>query len=674
MKITSLLIVAVSLLLVGGVVWWEWDQKTSPGPLNPTHERVARLRGTGGCEKCHGPDANAMAAACLSCHEDVKRQIDTAHGVHGTVEKTAALACGSCHAEHAGSGVRLVSDRSFQAAGFADPEHFDHRKVCKFVLIGGHSSLRCEQCHKNARADLLSNGQTRFTGLSQQCVSCHNDPHHGTNGADCASCHGQTVAFKKAPDFHHTDRFKLVEAHAIADCRRCHAATGPTSVVALRAGPFVVRACTACHNDPHRGSYGQDCASCHGMKDPFDQVPSFKHTKAFPLAGGHRGLACRQCHATSGPHSVASLKLSPTPVRTCAECHQSPHRKTLIAMVSTVTHRSESETCTVCHLGGQRTFLSPVANMTAQLHRGTGFPLDRPHDRLECVACHKGMGERKPIARNVVPAAQFQKIFPGRTPEQCGECHRDPHAGQFNSGPTLGQCVACHALTHFSPNSFGVAQHQKTHFPLTGAHKAVACSTCHQKHDGLVRFVGTSTTCSDCHADVHGGKFDKLALGGKIGGGCERCHNTSSFFNVSWTARDHVTLTGFALKGAHATASCTDCHKPHQQAGARKAAWGAAPRTCAACHADPHAGQFARQNVTDCARCHSDAGKFTQTTFDHQRDSVFKLDARHAKLACAACHRAVEVTPVLKVIRYRPLGTRCQDCHAAGNPAAKEGQ
>jgi mono/diheme cytochrome c family protein len=76
-----------------------------------------------------------------------------------------------------------------------------------------------------------------------------------------------------------------------------------------------------------------------------------------------------------------------------------------------------------------------------------------------------------------------------------------------------------------------------------------------------------------------------------------------------------------------------------------------------------HAGQFARQNVTDCARCHSDKGKFTETSFDHQRDSVFKLDADHMKLACAACHRPTQVAANLTIIRYRPLGTRCEDCH-----------
>jgi hypothetical protein len=78
--------------------------------------------------------------------------------------------------------------------------------------------------------------------------------------------------------------------------------------------------------------------------------------------------------------------------------------------------------------------------------------------------------------------------------------------------------------------------------------------------------------------------------------------------------------------------------------------------------------------VTDCARCHLDSGKFTLTTFDHQRDSQFKLDEQHIKLACAACHKPVPVSAELSVVRYRPLGTRCQDCHDARMLRGREGQ
>ena len=57
------------------------------------------------------------------------------------------------------------------------------------------------------------------------------------------------------------------------------------------------------------------------------------------------------------------------------------------------------------------------------------------------------------------------------------------------------------------------------------------------------------------------------------------------------------------------------------------------------------------------------AQKFAQTTFDHQKDSRFKLDEVHIKLDCSSCHREVSISADAKVIRYRPLGTQCVDCH-----------
>jgi mono/diheme cytochrome c family protein len=67
--------------------------------------------------------------------------------------------------------------------------------------------------------------------------------------------------------------------------------------------------------------------------------------------------------------------------------------------------------------------------------------------------------------------------------------------------------------------------------------------------------------------------------------------------------------------------------------------------------------------VNDCARCHADTGSFATLAFEHDRDSRFKLDAQHVKLACAACHRPTEGGRGASVVRYKPLGVECIDCH-----------
>ena len=230
----------------------------------------------------------------------------------------------------------------------------------------------------------------------------------------------------------------------------------------------------------------------------------------------------------------------------------------------------------------------------------------------------------------------------------------------------------CHSMSAWLGARFDHAA--VAHFALTGAHRAVACSTCHKKQAGITQFVSAPTACADCHTDVHGGRFDQPGKPPIVDGrsGCARCHATSSFSQIPWTGQDHALWTGYTLNGKHATATCAACHPPREHPDEHGRKLGIAATTCSACHADPHAGQFAKQGDTDCTRCHSDAGRFTETSFDHQKDSAFKLDKDHVKLACDACHRPVAVSAEVKVIRYRPLGRTCGDCHDPRGMAGKE--
>ena len=77
----------------------------------------------------------------------------------------------------------------------------------------------------------------------------------------------------------------------------------------------------------------------------------------------------------------------------------------------------------------------------------------------------------------------------------------------------------------------------------------------------------------------------------------------------------------------------------------------------ASCHAEPHAGQLGN----DCARCHTADGWAPQR-FVH--DAAFKLEGRHATLACDACHPKGEVAPGVKAALYKPRPVSCEGCHA----------
>jgi hypothetical protein len=264
-------------------------------------------------------------------------------------------------------------------------------------------------------------------------------------------------------------------------------------------------------------------------------------------------------------------------------------------------------------------------------------------------------------------------------PQACSTCHVDVHAGAFDHlsrpGPADDSCARCHTEESFHRARAGFDHAAATAFALTGAHARTDCESCHvprarpDQHGrtfGVVAeaFPGPKDECATCHLDPHGDAFDRVGVPAVVGGasGCVRCHTTESF-DAAASSFDHGSWTGFELAGAHARVDCTSCPVPAAAAapGAFARARGTA---CQDCHADPPVGQFARGGRTDCSTCHTSATTFAQTTFDHQRDARFALDATHAKLACSSCHVSTPVDDTgLRAVRYKPLGTQCADCH-----------
>jgi hypothetical protein len=188
-----------TLVLLALVGWWEWSYNSSPGALDPPHDKVPGFREPGGCALCHPGSAKLKVDACAQCHGFIRSQIDARHGLHGIIEPQLAMECGKCHAEHNAGRVRLVNDKSFEISGFPDLDSFDHSRIAKYTLTGKHEHLRCDRCHRDAYAVELPAAHKRFVGLSQQCVSCHEDFHKGAYGTECASCHAQSRAFNDSP-------------------------------------------------------------------------------------------------------------------------------------------------------------------------------------------------------------------------------------------------------------------------------------------------------------------------------------------------------------------------------------------------------------------------------------------------------------------------------------------
>lgn len=655
--LVSLATLVLVLLLVLADV-----ENVSPGPLAPPHEAEASLTSSGGCVACHGEEGRTMADACLACHAGVAADIELARGLHGRLVVAPTVdACARCHTEHLGAAGGLAGARSFAAAGIADVQAFAHEGL-GWTLGGRHDALGCEGCHENAAAQHLAAGETRFRGLEQGCTHCHEDTHRGDFGPRCAECHGEERDFALVAAFVHDPRYPLLGAHARVTCRGCHGGEGGVGVAALLEGTRAEPArdsCRDCHASPHAPEFertasadlGVDprtaCSECHrAVHETFRseralRSPALHAATGFPLEEPHRGLACTSCHAGGASFADAF------PGRgrdDCRACHGDPHE-------GQFDEGPSRGACLACH---DRHAFSPASFGLAQ-HAEAGFPLAGAHGRAECAACHAATTAGEP------------RVFRG-TPETCGACHSDPHAGQFADGPFAGGCGTCHGSDSFAPAAFGPELHRLAAFPLTGAHAAVACGACHAPEPGRVlAYRAAPTSCAGCHSDPHGGAFDGAGRPAAVGGrtGCARCHGTTSFAGLDAAVFDHDLWTGFPLEGAHARASCAECHPrvPAESGGAGRLGRAAGTR-CSDCHADVHGGQLAVDGATDCARCHSVRAAFAADRFDHG-DTRLPLDARHADLACAACHKRYDLGEGRSIVRYRPLGVRCIDCHDA---------
>jgi len=287
---------------------------------------------------------------------------------------------------------------------------------------------------------------------------------------------------------------------------------------------------------------------------------------------------------------------------------------------------------------------------TSESHAKSAYPLLGKHAAVSCDKCHQP-----------AHAATQYKV----RHEECTDCHRDPHAGQFADGAQGHRCDTCHTVERFQPAKFTLSRHQQTRFPLEGAHVAVACGDCHRNSPALrdaAAYRISDTGCTGCHADPHQPKVkgSLAASPARMATACTECHSVRTWREVA--SFDHA-QTRFALKGAHRAAECEECHRATALSlGPKKVVFAGAPTACAGCHQDVHAGQFAAVVEKDgCESCHDNivwkAGRF-----DHQKTS-FSLQGAHERVPCRDCHRSRKEVNGRMVMFYKPTPKDCASCH-----------
>lgn len=614
------------------------NAQISPGPLARAHQGLA---GDANCVKCHEVSTRSPSFRCVECHKEIANELQQNKGLHASFPRSATpgAACVKCHSDHNGADFQMLH---------WDPtsKGFDHSKT-GYLLEGKHASVGCRSCHSaqhispQARALLSRKDLNRtWLGLSPGCIACHEDKHQGRFGTDCAQCHS-TVDWKAASidrkNFDHSKtRFPLTGGHKQVQCQSCHTAgdDGHPRYTGLKFSN-----CSDCHRDPHKGAFKQGCESCHTTstwkKSTFSAT--FDHSKtSFPLLGKHTDVPCLTCH-TAGDFKT------PIPHTACADCHKpDPHSGQFLA-------RADKGRCESCHtVQGW----SPSSFSVAD-HAKTGFPLIFPHAAVKCASCHTPAGK----------ATRFKIKF-----ARCVDCHADEHQGQFAGSPWDNRCEKCHDGATFKVSNYTLAKHQKSIFPLTGGHQAIACTECHKPAFGtkVMLFHFNQLTCATCHEDVHKGQFAKRMAALDESGkplGCVACHSTKEWKDLS--KFDH-SRTDFPLVGSHRAVACSDCHKPpNMELNMMHVQFVNAPKTCFECHENPHSTQFGSR-ANDCSGCHN-SNKWRPSLFDHDK-TKFPLKGGHEEVACSACHTLKKQVDGNPVLFYSPTPTACEACHGTDIP------
>ncbi len=219
------------------------------------------------------------------------------------------------------------------------------------------------------------------------------------------------------------------------------------------------------------------------------------------------------------------------------------------------------------------------------------------------------------------PLSRFHSELEGI--KQCSRCHT------FGSREVTDRCLACHEAIA-AMRAGGPGLHREARF----------------------------SRCADCHVEHQGVDYDLV------------------YWEGGREAFDHGT-TGFSLTGRHATLKCRDCHMPsHIQEPARWRAMGkdltrtflGLATACAACHQDPHAGQFRQV----CTECHDTQAWKPAARFDHAKTG-FPLTGRHASAACDSCHTLQPAARQGGAPRRKYAGvaaTQCTSCHRDAHAGA----
>jgi hypothetical protein len=496
--------------------------------------------------------------------------------------------------------------------------------VAAAALVAAAGAARAARAQGIASPGPLSTAHQRYDGITK-CLLCH-EAGRELSGRKCLACHTSLATrIEQDRGFHAT----LKRQGTTFACARCHA--------------------------EHNGRPFRLVRWDGGAPERFDHAQA-----GFRLEGAHQAARCDACHR-EGLIADAALRADSSLARShtylglgtrCTSCHLDEHRGRV------------SGPCEDCH---DQAHWKPAPRFD---HAKTRFALAGKHQDVRCAQCHT---ERHAVASG--PGGSRDTMFVDfrtsrPTGAGCTGCHNSPH----RESSRLGRCESCHTVDGWFVLADSLRtgfNHTRTGFALTGAHGTAQCEACHLgSRDGslspraalvranflrpFARQPMQFSRCDHCHAGVH------LAELPPARGDCVACHDDVRFAPTRYAIAMHDS-TNFPLRGAHGAVPCNSCHTALAGAtpGSGRVRFKITNARCAACHRDPHGGQFQRRT---CESCH-DVDAWTRVAFDHD-STRYPLRGAHTQLRCSSCHTHENGDPA-RPVRFRGLPLTCAatGCH-----------
>ena len=393
---SSHLLILLGVILLMGVLWLAWPQRTLAQPPIP-HP----LDGHDDCLSCHQTGANGAPQypdnhagrtndMCLMCHKLAEvSPTEAAPLIPHTLEGREN--CVECHEPAPAAEVDVTPTLQPTATVQPVPTPLAYPEPVS-------STNTCLDCHST------------LGGSDAQIVSDWESSIHATRGVICADCHGgdpnaTDAMTAMSPDAGFIGKPDRTEIPSL--CASCHADVTlmrqydlPTDQYAqyqesvhgqrLAEGDTKVATCYDCHdghatretNDPRASVYRLNvpelCAGCHADPDymagydiPTDQFALYKESV----------------------HGIALLDNQDLRAPNCADCHGTHG-------AAPPGFEEVANVCGSCHDATQNYFVSGVHNS------------DDPN-APRCVTCHGRYDVSQPS----------EEMFLGDQPRHCGSCH-----------------------------------------------------------------------------------------------------------------------------------------------------------------------------------------------------------------------------------------------------------